>query len=272
MLLKSTSYLSRSLLDDGIANVLCASLPRLFAPDRDIGWIVEGEDRSDATVIDLGESERLLNLLNEEKARSEANQKRLARAIGTVSPFMRTLGSIHLARQDEEIHLHFDKFPFSERAHMWKFGNSLTIRIFESSRSSLLGKLKELYDSCDFEYGYVCHPDQYRDSNISVDNGEKAVGLDFSRYLPGLYWGNFFSDRLCQLIGLTSSRQIEGHQLLRLKRGLFMCNLMSPDSWELPDFRRSATAARNCIGEEHFFDKEFPNRSGRLYDPSRFSQ
>jgi hypothetical protein len=42
-------------------------------------------------------------------------------------------------------------------------------------------------------FGFACDTEEYHAKNMSTEGGGvRAIGIDIGKYLPGLYWLNFF--------------------------------------------------------------------------------
>jgi hypothetical protein len=89
----------------------------------------------------------------------------------------------------------------------------------------------------------------------------RAEGRDFSEYLPGLFWLNYFGGPYVELIGLerltgapVETRVVGGAVVVELPGG--------PSAWDSDEYRSAEDAALRHIGEEFFFSKDLPGYLG----------
>ena len=103
--------------------------------------------------------------------------------------------------------------------------------------------------------------DEYDAKNISHEGGgTEAVGVDVSRYLPGLYWLNFFGKPYCELIGLERLLDTPAHEVKGVDDGVLVRLSKDSREWEREDYREAERKVLNHIGRQYCFSKEEPNQ------------
>lgn len=179
----------------------------------------------------------------------------------------RVLGSVHFISGDgkENLHVHFDDWTFSPCLEEKRFGNSVTIekefdQIDESTDETIRRVCKKFFDNSLFDYGYCCDAEEYWAKNIDQsDGGARAVGLDVSKYLPGFYWGNYFSDRLQGRMPRVKE-DLEGYESVRLSVGILLLGKYPAWDWDKPENVARNRKAVEIIGEQFFFNTNATHR------------
>lgn len=86
-------------------------------------------------------------------------------------------------------------------------------------------------------YGHMHCMAEYEAKNIRRSEGTiAAVGVDRDRYLPGIYWHNYFDEEVIAAIGLDCDR-IEGLEVERLDEGLFIRVAEDPAQWNSEEYQ-----------------------------------
>lgn len=88
----------------------------------------------------------------------------------------------------------------------------------------------------------------------------RAIGRDFARYLPGLYWLNFFGPTYVELIGRERLLAAPAPEVKELGDGVFLALGDDPAAWDSERRRALERAVLNAIGDEYFFSRDAPDR------------
>lgn len=91
----------------------------------------------------------------------------------------------------------------------------------------------------------------------------EAVGRDFSRYLPGLFWRNYFGPPYCDLIGLERLVATPTANARKVGDGVELGFDFDPKSWDTPAYRSAQERAGDWLGRDFFFDRNDPARPTR---------
>lgn len=243
----------------GLETTISRLVPDVFASGLrvdDASCAISG----DATVArrNFVNDEIKSEVLRQEKRRS-LWQARLPS--GLPEAMRRSHGSVHFVSNDESenLHVHFDDWTLSPSQLGKRIGNSVSIeKEFDQSHSQISEVVCQLclgfFDGSFFDYGFVCSTEEFLEKNVDQSNGgQRAVGLDASKYLPGLYWGNYFSDRLRERMPRVGDK-LRGYDSIQLSNGLLLIGTDEPCNWNKPENLADTSTAIKHIGEQFFFN------------------
>ncbi len=110
-------------------------------------------------------------------------------------------------------------------------------------------------------YGHAHLREEFEAKNMHSDQeGTWAVGIRLTKYLPGLYWLNYFGNVYVNLIGrdqLVSAPASEAHAI---SDGVLLSLADSPESWNTPAYQAREEAVLAHLGPQYFFTRSDPNR------------
>ena len=111
--------------------------------------------------------------------------------------------------------------------------------------------------------GGCVHDGQYRAKVMSERPVVRAVGRDFSRFLPGLFWLNFFGPRYVDLIGEERLQSSPANTIEEVDGGLLLGLGDDPGQWNSAKRRQTERAVLDAIGHDFFFSADAPGRATR---------
>jgi hypothetical protein len=111
-------------------------------------------------------------------------------------------------------------------------------------------------------WGSAQHPAEYWAKVMSDQPQIQAVGRDFGRSLPGVFWLNFFGRPYRELVGLDRLRSIPGREVTEVDDGVLAVLSDDPRDWDTPGYAAVEQQVRTHLGEELFFSKSDPERVG----------
>ncbi len=88
----------------------------------------------------------------------------------------------------------------------------------------------------------------------------EADGRDFGRFLPGVFWLNFFGRRCRELIGTDRLLSAPAERVAPIDDGVLIVVAGSPAAWDTPEYAVSEQRVRSHLGAELFFSKAEPER------------
>jgi hypothetical protein len=88
-----------------------------------------------------------------------------------------------------------------------------------------------------------------------------AVGVDASRYLPGLYWFNFFGAPYRVLLGAERLLELPAHAVESVDDGVLVLLSARPDAWKTDEYKEAEARVLRQLGEKYFFDPSDPHRN-----------
>jgi hypothetical protein len=89
----------------------------------------------------------------------------------------------------------------------------------------------------------------------------EAIGRDFGRHLPGLFWLNFFGRRYRDLVGADRLRSAPAERTTDLDDGILIQLGSDPLDWDTPDYAIREHRVREHLGQELFFSRAEPDRA-----------
>lgn len=185
-------------------------------------------------------------------------------------PFSRQNGSVELSGADNGlvVVLNLDEYLFAPSAGRWIWGNTVTVQIREQcSRATFATNIARRLaaSACSELSPWYAHGHLYGEwnqKNVSREGGGILVkGLDISRYLPGLYWLNFFGEPYCELIGKDCLLTAPAAEASEIGTGVMLYLSVSPESWDTAEYRATEAAVLAHLGAQYFFDVRDPNRN-----------
>lgn len=186
---------------------------------------------------------------------------------GLPEALQRSHGSVHFISNDEteNLHVHFDDWTLSPSQLEKRIGNTVSIeKKYDQSYSRVSEVAQRLcagfFDGSLFDYGFCCSTEEFIEKNIDRSNGgQRAVGLDASKYLPGLFWGNYFSDRLRERMPRVGDK-LTGYDSLKLSHGLLLIGTDEPFNWNKRQSVVDTSRAIEHIGEQFFYNTNAKER------------
>jgi len=83
-----------------------------------------------------------------------------------------------------------------------------------------------------------------------------AIARDFGKYLPGLFWMNFFGKPYVELIGKNRLTGTPSSSAQEIDEGVCLKLYENPFKWSEPLNRKSEEKALRHIGVQYFFQRE----------------
>jgi hypothetical protein len=109
-------------------------------------------------------------------------------------------------------------------------------------------------------WGAAHHPDEYWSKVMSDEPPVRPVGRDFGRFLPGVFWLNFFGRPYADLLGELRLRSAPNAG--PLGGGVIVAVGDDPRQWDDPEAVSLEQKVRDHLGPELFFSKGDPDRLG----------
>ncbi len=174
----------------------------------------------------------------------------------------RKFGSVELrgANRELTIILSFDDWVFCPLGQSWIPSNRIAIQIRNAlveSRGAPTWINQSFAHWCailDPFFGFACATEEYDAKNMSTEGGGlRAVGIDISQYLPGLYWLNFFGSPYRQLMGDERLASAPAFRTGASGSGYVVTLSENPGDWGSPGYKAREESVRRHLGEEYFF-------------------
>jgi hypothetical protein len=183
-------------------------------------------------------------------------------------PFERFSGSAELRGAGPELTVvvSIDEWIISPLGSTRSLGNRIALQVRRPKVEGYAGHawLRETFETLCARlspaWGHACHPAEYWEKVMSDEPRIEAVGRDFGRFLPGLFWLNLFGRRYRQLIGDERLRSTLAERVAVIGEGMLIALGSDPQQWNTPDYARAEKQARDHLGPQLFFSKSEPDR------------
>jgi hypothetical protein len=186
----------------------------------------------------------------------------------------RRFGSVELrgANRELTIILRFDDWVFCPLGQSWIPGNQIAVQIRSAlvqSRGALTWINQAFAHWCatlDPFFGFTCATEEYDAKNMSTEGGgSRAVGIDISQYLPGLYWLNFFGSPYRPLMGDECLAGAPAFRTSASGSGYVVTLNENPGHWDSSEYKTREESVRRHLGEEYFFIRT--SQEGKTVSP-----
>ncbi len=262
MLTEVTAKTRRPLLDAGAVRQAAGILRALRWLLGDLSVVDYDDDKEVLAEVQLT-NEAMDDLVRRDIVNSREAANRYAHLFKGMSRNERDFGELYFKGNKglKEVHFWFDELGLVPRGGEIHFGNSLSV-VWEDENSGeqlaevCLAVMERMFDNDLFDYGYCCVSEQYDEKNMDYSGGgAQAVGLDVSKSLPGFYWGNYFGEYLCGVIGRETLLNLPGCISHEARSGVIVVNSQAPDEWCQDRFVATERTAIDRVGSHLFFEK-----------------
>jgi hypothetical protein len=104
-------------------------------------------------------------------------------------------------------------------------------------------------------WGQAGHAREYWAKVMSESPSIEAVGRDFGRYLPGVFWLNFFGPAYTRRIGPQRFADLPTEFVTNVAAGRLVRLATDPLMWTTPDYTIDERRTRDTLGRDQFFEK-----------------
>lgn len=141
---------------------------------------------------------------------------------------------------------------------------SLAASFVSSKAEALVGMARDVFTAGRGSFGFLCERDEYWSKNIEGAwrnsagrlQGGRALVIDRRRFLPGVYWVNFFGE---PLVGKFSATRLRTAPAVRAEEFGASWMLQSANrmlDWEQPESVARCTAIAEHLGADAFWDRQ----------------
>lgn len=149
--------------------------------------------------------------------------------------------------------------PLGEKTAL---GNSLSLQVRRPTVERRDGSdwLRDVFDRvcCELRpaWAYSCTSAEYWSKVMSETPRIEAIGRDFSRFLPGIFWLNYFGDRYRSLLGREQVQRAPGARPCKSCDDTIIEIADGPENWGGNNYLELERRTRIWLGEDAFFSKE----------------
>jgi hypothetical protein len=185
-----------------------------------------------------------------------------------VPPLERFAGSVELRGGGPELTIivSVDKMVVSPLGAKHQLGNGVALQVRRPKVGLSAGDrwLREAFEflcaNLSPAWGWAGHAGEYRAKVMSDPPRIEAIGRDFGRFLPGVFWLNFFGHRYRQMIGDERLRSAPAEEVAVIDDGVLIAIAGDPAAWDTPEYAVCEQRIRSHLGAELFFSKAEPER------------
>lgn len=178
------------------------------------------------------------------------------------------IGSVEIRGYDKSflIVIRVDERIFRRMNGELQLGNSVAFQVL---KEKIDGKnsiewmeeiFRHLCSSLHPEHAFSRVSEEYWGKNICENDGVYAVGIDYAKALPGIYWLNFFGQTCRKLIGPDKPFNVPGNLVRNFSDGYLVKLHEDPRLWNSVEYKQNESAVLEALGKQYFFDKNEPNR------------
>lgn len=226
-------------------------------------WMSQDDQRS----IDAKKTGALKNAILATAAERGPTYQALVERYGH-PPFERLTGSAELRGAGSElvVVVSIDEWAVSHLGKKTQLGNSIALQVRHRmvegrNRATWLFEVFEMLCArLSPAWGSACHPDEYWLKVMSDLPRIEAVGRDFGRFLPGVFWLNFLGKPYRKLIGDERLRSAPAPQAFSVDDGILISLASHPQGWSSPGYAEIEKQVRQHLGPQFFFSKSDGDR------------
>jgi hypothetical protein len=168
----------------------------------------------------------------------------------------RLVGSVELRGGSSElvVIVSVDERVVSRLGDSTALGNKVALQV---GRAKVAGRSGTAWTAEVFEalcrclspvWGQAGHPDEYWAKVVSERPSIRAVGRDFGRFLPGVFWLNFFGRRYRDLFGDDRLQSTPASQVVTVEEGVLIGLGLEPSCWDTPEYAAVEQLVRDHLG------------------------
>lgn len=253
-----TSIAERSVGDD-LAALLTRSFP-MWATET---YTTYG--RGKGPQIDLWQPRSVLDAMEQQQRSRAAPRAKLAQQRG-LSPLSDRLAESLEIRSPEGsmiVIVHGDQLAVRRQGDAWIWPNGVSLQLLRARIGGVpaAAVAKKFLESCiewpALAIGEAYMSEEYDAYNMDFSTGARAIGIDISRWIRGLYWANAFGAPYIELVG--SDRFLSrppGVEVRRGSTGVLVQLAEKPTDWTTEEYQRTRRSMIDLIGKQYFFDRD----------------
>jgi hypothetical protein len=172
--------------------------------------------------------------------------------------------------------IEFDQYVLKRNGEIRNWGNTIAMQFLTSQFEGQA--TKEWIDvffarACEELAPWHAHAStssEWAANNLAFNTPDgarvRAVGIDKTKYLPGLYWQNYFGGPYVDFIGRQRLLSAPACRVQEIGGGVLVKVFEDPYSWASPESSDLKRRVLAHLGEEFFFIKEAGPRTTRAPD------
>lgn len=126
----------------------------------------------------------------------------------------------------------------------------------------ILALAEDLFETFAGAYGSITMDGEFRSQHFTAETGLNPQGIALQEHIPGVYFANFFGQAIVDFLGEDALERCPAVVNRRLiGSGWLITTADSPTQWNEPRTRNLKRDVRVALGERHFFDIAYPERT-----------
>jgi hypothetical protein len=207
--------------------------------------------------------------IQREAARRGILYHELQEKFGSPKVRPRTFGIVELRGADESLILivSIDEDKLFRAGEAWRWGNYITVQVCQTQVEDTDAVawswdfFREMVRKSAPVYAHAEITEEYKSKNIAGDSaGIRAVGLDVSRGLPGIYWLNAFGPPYVEMMGRQKLLTSPAPVVDELRDCIFIGLSSLAGHWTTLEYKKAEAAVIEHLGKHYFFSKDDPDR------------
>lgn len=135
----------------------------------------------------------------------------------------------------------------------------------DECQKSLIELADRLFLGLEMDYGFLCLDEEYESKNIvknfvhfdgSVEP-RRAVGMQWPRCIPGLYWNNYFGEGYLNEGFAEALLHRDSHQVVRLPSGIRVLSNPDPRFFATADANAEEQTLKELLGDRWFYKNDW---------------
>jgi hypothetical protein len=170
------------------------------------------------------------------------------------------------AKKSLTIVITVDENRFNVGPAIGRWGNKLTFQILGERVGGVAAEIfaRDLYyDLCgqmEPWYARANATEEFSAKNISREGGGvRAIGVNWSQAVPGLYWLNYFAGPSIGVIGTDRFARCAAAK--PLGQGFVVALADRAGEWNNAEYQAREAQAKETLGSQFFFDRDHPDRA-----------
>lgn len=205
----------------------------------------------------------------------DASEGRIFEAVEAISPKHRGFGSIVVGGSYEELMF----FLSTSDSSLPPDSNAIGIEIFDAASINGLpcsewieGFVKEFVSETPVRYGRAHLSEEFDSKNlVESDTSLRAMGVNISNSIPGIYWLNYFGKPYKSLFTSGDVSSVALHEVREDQKGLLLILDKDPQNWQAESYKNMENSIIRSLGRDYFFLREEPEHTSLApdFNPAR---
>lgn len=198
------------------------------------------------------------------RSASSVGSTNLHQAVHLEAPPRRGLGSVVLRGAYKGVRIYLDSWEGTVPPEL----NAVSVEVV--GIQAIEGQLPPVWSYSFFRALVAALPVRYANARLSEEfsaknmiddeTGLRAVGVNLTESLPGLYWLNYFGKPYLDLVGEQRLLSSPAQFAQKIRSGVLLVLGESPFDWQSESYKERERAVLRHVGQDFFFSRSDPAR------------